>query len=247
MERGFVMKHRRGVQRRRIHEDIVEYLLNDINDGIYKIGEDLPSERDLMDEFQVGWPAIRESLLKLERMGVIETKPGVRAKIRKPSVSPLLEEMGNVVKLNLRTTEGQRIFQEARCFLESALARFAARWIDDERLAKLKTILDAEENLLNDLAAFADTDLEFHKIIAEVYENPIFKIVYHNMSKWLLEQRLATLGIPGQPAMALQAHVSIYEALLAHDPDKAETAMTEHLCQITRIYQSAKPPSDASP
>ena len=107
---------KREIQRRRVHEDIVEYLLDDIKSGVYKVGEELPSERDLMDEFRVGRPAIRESLLRLERMGIIETRPGVRAKICQPTVLPLLEEMSDVVKLNLQTPEGQKYFQDARCF-----------------------------------------------------------------------------------------------------------------------------------
>ena len=174
---------KREIQRRRVHEDIVEYLLDDIKSGVYKVGEELPSERDLMDEFRVGRPAIRESLLRLERMGIIETRPGVRAKICQPTVSPLLEEMSDVVKLNLQTPEGQKYFQDARCFFESALARNAAKRIDDKRLGKLKELLDAKRALLDDVDAFAELDMRFHEIIAEVSGNPIFIIVYRNLSK----------------------------------------------------------------
>ncbi|GHS94917.1 GntR family transcriptional regulator [Synergistales bacterium] len=229
---------RREIQRRRVHEDIVNYLLEDIKNGVYQIGEELPSERDLMNEFQVGRPAIRESLSKLERMGIINTRPGARAKICNPTVLPLLKEMGNVVELNLQTSEGQKIFQEARCFFESALARMAAKRIDDERLKKLKKVLETEGTLLNDMMAFADTDLEFHEMIAEVSENPVFIAIFHHMGRWLLEQRMTTLSVAGQAARALEAHAQIYEALLAHDSDKVEKAMVDHLQQVQDIYQS---------
>ena len=238
-KRGFIMERpKREIQRRRVHEDIVEYLLDDIKSGVYKVGEELPSERDLMDEFRVGRPAIRESLLRLERMGIIETRPGVRAKICQPTVSPLLEEMSDVVKLNLQTPEGQKYFQDARCFFESALARNAAKRIDDKRLGKLKELLDAKRALLDDVDAFAELDMRFHEIIAEVSGNPIFIIVYRNLSKWLLEQRLTTLKFQGQPERALEAHTQIYDALLARDSDQAERAMMDHLRQIQDLYQS---------
>jgi GntR family transcriptional repressor for pyruvate dehydrogenase complex len=229
---------RRKIQRKRIHEDIVVNLLDDVKNGVYKIGDELPSERDLMDEFQVGRPAIRESLLKLERMGIIETSPGVRARIRKPSVRPLLDEMGDVVKLNLMTEEGQKHFQDARCFFESSLARNAAKAIDDTCLDRLKELLDSEAGLIDDIVAFAETDLEFHEIIADVSGNPIFTVLYRSITNWLLDQRLVTLEAEGQPARALEAHVRIYRALLSHDPDLAEAAMADHLTQIQALHQS---------
>jgi DNA-binding FadR family transcriptional regulator len=146
--------------------------------------------------------------------------------------------MGESVKINLRTLEWQKHFQEARCLFESALARDSAEKIDKETLVKLKGALDANAAQLNDILAFSDMDMKFHKIIAEASGNPIFSILYHHMSKWLLKQRLTTLTVPGQPAKALEAHKRIYEALLAHDADEAGAAMNDHLNQIQAVYQS---------
>lgn len=229
---------RREVQRRRVHEDIVDYLLSDIKSGVYKIGEELPSERDLMDEFQVGRPAIRESLLKLERMGVIETRPGVRARVCEPSVSPLLEEMGNVVDLDLQTREGLKTYQCARSFFENALVRIAAQNIDDQQLEKLRSLLDRQKALGDRLAELTEVDVEFHEVIAAVCGNKLVIALFHNMGKWLVEQRKTTLARPGQPKRAYEAHKRIYDALVAHDPQQAEKAMTEHLQQVEEIYRS---------
>ncbi|GHV36956.1 GntR family transcriptional regulator [Synergistales bacterium] len=229
---------RREVQRRRIYEDIVEYLLEDIRNGVYPVGAELPSERSLMDEFQVGRPAVRESLNKLERMGIIETKPGVRARVCFPTVSPLLEEMTDAVRMNLQSSEGDGYFQDARRLFESALAREAAKKINEAQLSKLKGVLKAHEDVLDDVSSFADRDVEFHKIIAETSGNPIFSVLYHYMNQWLLEQRLATLTIPGQSRKALEAHRKIYEAIAAHDAERADAAMDAHLLQVREAYQN---------
>ncbi|MCD8139537.1 MAG: FCD domain-containing protein [Planctomycetaceae bacterium] len=205
---------------------------------MYKIGEELPSERDLMDEFQVGRPAIRESLLKLERMGVIETRPGVRARVCEPSVSPLLEEMGNVVDLDLQTREGLKTYQCARSFFENALVRIAAQNIDDQQLEKLRSLLDRQKALGDRLAELTEVDVEFHEVIAAVCGNKLVIALFHNMGKWLVEQRKTTLARPGQPKRAYEAHKRIYDALVAHDPQQAEKAMTEHLQQVEEIYRS---------
>ena len=229
---------RREVQRRRVHEEIVEYLLEDIKNGVYTMGEELPSERSLMEEFQVGRPAIRESLLKLERMGFIETRPGVRAKVCEPTVSPLLKDMTDVVQINLQNPLWLTYFQEARCLFESALARAAAEKFDEERIKQLKNALESNKTHLDDISAFANADVAFHKIIADATENPIFSILYHHLNKWLLEQRRTTLAVPGQALKALNAHKKIYEALAAHNADMAGQAMQEHLLQIQSVYQS---------
>lgn len=227
---------KREIQRRRIHEEIVGFLLDDINNGVYKVGEELPSERDLMDEFQVGRPAIRESLLKLERMGIIETRPGVRAKVCEPSVALLFEEMGNVARLNMRTLEGQKAFLDMRLFLENALCRIAAKRIGDVCLEKLRDILEEQSHCLDDLEGFSATDLAFHGLIAEVSGIPMVIALYKNMGMWLLEQRQTTLTAKGQFQHAYSAHVRILEALATRVPDAAEKAMTEHLKQVEEVY-----------
>lgn len=237
---------KREIQRRRVHEDIVEYLLSDIRTGVHKVGEELPSERDLMEEFQVGRPAIRESLLKLERLGVIETCPGVRARVCEPSVSPLLEEMGSVVGLNMQTLEGQKTYQDARMFFENALVRIAARNIDAKRLERLKRLLDDQKAFGDDVAKAADADIEFHEVIAAVCGNKLVVALFHNMGKWLKEQRLTTLAYPGQPERAHKAHKQIYDAIAARDPDLAEKVMTAHLDQVEKVYQSATTAQEAA-
>jgi GntR family transcriptional repressor for pyruvate dehydrogenase complex len=230
---------RREIQRRRVHEDIVEYLLSDIKSGVYRVGEELPSERDLMEEFQVGRPAIRESLLKLERMGVIEMRPGVRTRVCTPSVSLLLEEMGSVVGLNLQTPEGCKMYQDARSFFENALARIAARDIDGERLSRLQALLEKQKALGGERSAeFSEVDIDFHEVIAAVCDNPLVMALFHNMSKWLLEQRRITLAHPGQAERAYEAHKLIYDAIAAHDQEAAEKAMNDHLKQVEKLYRS---------
>ena len=69
---------RRSIQRPRVHVEVLSCLLEDIQSGVYQVGQKLPSERELMDEFGVGRPAVREALSALARMGLIEVSPGMR-------------------------------------------------------------------------------------------------------------------------------------------------------------------------
>lgn len=115
------MIKKREIKRQRLHQEIVKYLLDDINNGIYKVGEGLPSERDLMEEFNVGRPSIREALMQLSQMGIIEIRPGVRARVREPSVLPMLNGMGNVVRLQLQNPRGNFFSRKHEFFLRRQL------------------------------------------------------------------------------------------------------------------------------
>ena len=72
---------KRNIQRPRVHTEVLSCLLDDIQSGVYQVGQKLPSERELMDEFGVGRPAVREALSGLARMGLIEVSPGMRARV----------------------------------------------------------------------------------------------------------------------------------------------------------------------
>ena len=88
-----VRGRRRSIQRPRVHTEVLSCLLEDIQSGVYAVGQNLPSERELMDEFGVGRPAVREALAALARMGLIEVSPGLRARVCRLTLQPLLREM----------------------------------------------------------------------------------------------------------------------------------------------------------
>ena len=45
-----------------------------------------------------------------------------------------------------------------------------------------------------------------------------------------------TLGYPGQNRVAFDAHVAIFEAIKAHDPELADARMRSHLDQVGKLY-----------
>ena len=61
---------------RSIVECITATLRDEILSGQYRAGERLPSERDLASRFQANRGAIRESLKKLEQLGIASINPG---------------------------------------------------------------------------------------------------------------------------------------------------------------------------
>lgn len=236
----------RIIKRRKLHEEVADLLLRDIRNGHYQEGEYLPSESALMKEFGVGRPAVRDSLAKLARMGLLELKPGVRPKVCKPDVAPMMQELHGVVKMVLDDPEGQKNLQQIRLLLESALARFSARAIDQRQLAVTRELLDEFRNVMEEspertrpvIARLSDLDFKFHRSIVDVVKNPLVSLLQQSLFDWLVDQRTSTLAAPNQAEIVYAAHLRIYNGLAARDPDTAEREMIEHLDQVNTVYHN---------
>ena len=58
------------------HTTIADALIEDILSGHYRVGERLPSERDLSTRFEANRGAVREAMKKLEQLGLAAIGPG---------------------------------------------------------------------------------------------------------------------------------------------------------------------------
>lgn len=229
---------RRNVQHRKIHEDVAGLLFEDIKNGVYEVGQELPSERALMEEFGVGRPAIRESLAKLARMGVVEVRPGMRSRVCPVSIAPLLEEMDGAVKLSLLTKEGQIYMQQIRLLFEVGVGRLIAKNLTDEQLRAIENVQRRSEEALSDPPSFAQLDVDFHRAMGEATGNPFITAIFDAFGKWLLNQRLTNYTNPKRPGMALEAHARILAALKTRDPNQVEKAIVAHLADVQTHFWS---------
>lgn len=227
------------IKRRKLYEDLVEQLEDMMLTGVLKPGDPLPSERDLMEIFEVGRTSVREALFALQKMGLITVRNGERAFVTRPSSKKLISAVSGTVKHMLNLPEGLREFQGARILLESALARNAAIQRTDEELDNIAQALEENRLTIGKLKDFTLTDVKFHFSIIKVSKNAIFEELHSAMYTWLSGQRETGLQIAGADEHAYSNHKQIYDAIAAEDPDAAEQAMREHLTTVNQNYWSA--------
>ncbi|MGF1612231.1 MAG: transcriptional regulator NanR [Kiloniellales bacterium] len=228
------------IERQKLSDQVAALLEDEIVRGVRHIGEQLPSERDMMRQFGVGRPAIREALFALQKKGLVEVMSGTRARVTQPTPAVILGELSGAARHLLERPGGQQHFQEARTFFEVGLVRFAARYASDKDLARLEEALRANSDAMGDLEAFKRTDIDFHFVLAEIPGNPIFPAIHHAMVAWLTDQRETTLQVPGQVEIAYKAHERIFKTVSSGAPDKAEKAMVAHLKQLYRVYEEVR-------
>jgi DNA-binding FadR family transcriptional regulator len=58
-------------------------------------GAELPSERQLMAEFGVDRPAIREALFHLQRAGLVDQRAGSRARVTAPNAEVVMTSLSS--------------------------------------------------------------------------------------------------------------------------------------------------------
>jgi DNA-binding FadR family transcriptional regulator len=100
----------------------------------------------------------------------------------------------------------------------------------------LSDALDANCKSIGDIRRFEDSDVAFHYAIATIPKNPIYLVMHRAIIDWLVDQRRVTLSYPGQNRVAFDAHVEIFEAIKAHDPELADARMRSHLDQVGKLY-----------
>lgn len=208
--------------------------------GALRAGDVLPSERELMESFGVGRPAIREALFSLQRMGLVSIRNGERAYVTKPTPAVVVAELSGAVRHLLAQEDGVKHMQQARALHEQSLARFAARHATDEDISRLADALERNRVAIDDTATFTRTDLEFHLVLAEIARNPVLLSLQIALGEWLADQRVISLKVQGADEAAWQAHESIYRAVANRDPDAAERAMETHLSEVGAYYWHAQ-------
>jgi GntR family transcriptional repressor for pyruvate dehydrogenase complex len=227
------------IKPKKLYEQVVDRLEVRILQGVYAAGEQLPSERDLMREFGVGRPAVREALFHLAKMGMVEIRSGERALVTRPTPEVVFESIAGAARVMLSEPDGIRNFQQAREFLEAGLARFAAESATEEDLGQLRSALASNRAAIGDVERFEATDLAFHRVLAAITRNPIFTALDAAFAEWLVRQRRTSLSTPGQIQTAYRAHEAIYDAVTERDADRAEQMMRDHLQQVTKAYWAA--------
>lgn len=228
------------IEKQKISEVVSSHLEQQIIDGTLVKGDYLPPERELMEAFGVGRPAIREALFILQNKGLISTRNGMRATVSEPDINVIMNDLSGVVGHMLINPEGQKNLFEARVFMEVGLVRNASINASDKDMDGLEKILKQNHDSIDNLERFQQTDMDFHRFLAEIPNNPIFAAVRQSIYLWLKVQSEKTLAKPGQTQIAYNFHKKIFDKLSERDADGAEKAMRDHMNQSYEIFLSYK-------
>ncbi len=223
----------------RISHSVVGQIKDAIFQKKLKPGDKLPSERQLMEQFQTSRVTIREALKSLEHSGIVEIRRGVEggAFVRDPNtkvVNTFLQDMvsmGNIAISNLT---------EARLAMEPFSVKVATERIREEHLGQIHRNIRETKQCLNK-GSQNDArllNLEFHRLIAHASENPVIFFLVDSIME-IMENNISSILLGAEPVHhTLQWHEKIYSAMKNRDPDKAERLMLKHIQDIQKALEA---------
>ena len=221
------------IKTQKIYEQIVDQIGQLVAEGHLKPGDRLPSERELVERFQVSRASIREAISALEMMGLIEVRSGEGTYIRQVNIDSVVAPLAWMLFIE-KDTELE--LYEARKILEVQAAGLAAERAEDDEIGEMFEALEVMRIDLQIQRLGEDADHNFHYAIARATHNKIlFRLmntISDTMRKTLKTSRSKLYEDRNTPEKLYKEHYCLYEAIKNHDVERAQKLMLDHLIGV---------------
>ncbi|MGG6895560.1 transcriptional regulator NanR [Rhizobium sp. BR 315] len=225
------------IVRRKLSDEVFDRLERLITSGELRPGDEMPSERTLMERFGVGRPAIREAMQTLANMGLVNISHGERAKVLELTAKSIFRQVDLTAKIMLsQSPDSLEHLKSARIFFERGMTREAAARATEKDIADLREIIELQRTWLGHPEEFISADMQFHTRIAQISGNPIFVALSEAMLTWLKAYQTDMLIWTGNEDFTLIEHEEILLRLAENDADGAEREMLKHLERSRAFY-----------
>ncbi|UUM29473.1 GntR family transcriptional regulator [Vibrio japonicus] len=196
-------------------ETLTESLVEAIVNGEIAPGSKI-SEPELAKRYQVSRGPLREAIMRLEGLSLIERIPHVGARVITFSPEKLIE------------------LYAVREALEGMAARLAARHITEEELIGLKHLLSTHSNHIEEVEGSSyfhqHGDFDFHyRIIKASRNSKLISLLCNELYHLLRMYRYQSPRSQSRPKEALNEHKFILQAIENRDEELAEMLMRRHI------------------
>ncbi|WP_394211944.1 GntR family transcriptional regulator [Enterovibrio calviensis] len=196
-------------------EGMTEWLIEAIVSGKFASGSKI-SEPELSRELGVSRGPLREAMMRLEAMGLVERIPHVGARVVAISAAQLSD------------------IYAVREALEGMAIRQACTHITARELDALKHLLHRHQQHIDDVDGATyfhqQGDFDFHyRIIQASRNNKLISLLCDELYHLVRMYRTQSTRTQSRPERALNEHVQIFNALEERDAELAEMLMRRHI------------------
>jgi GntR family transcriptional regulator, transcriptional repressor for pyruvate dehydrogenase complex len=239
------------VEKTRSYEQIVTQIEDMIRAGHIQIGDKIPSERSLAEQFQVSRVVVREGIRHLEARNIIEVIQGSGTYIRRVPPQTLAQNVTLLLELEKSSFVDLMTVRQA---LEVTAARLAATQATPDELSEIAACANAMREVAegsgNQKAKYFDygaKDLDLHRLIARASHNAPLASFLDAILPMIMEGRFALVNSFGDAENFFRRrgverihteHVSIIDALRRHDADAAARLMTQHTARSIAFFKN---------
>jgi GntR family transcriptional repressor for pyruvate dehydrogenase complex len=209
---------------------LIEAVTERIQSGQYKRGDQLPTEKDMIEEFGVSRTVVREAIANMKASGLVSTQQGKGAFV--------IDEGARSFRIsadNLSVVEEVLEALELRIAIESEAAALAARRRTPEELDRIVGACEAMDRAIDAGESTVEHDIAFHRTIAHATGNRHFLGLFNYLGEVLVPR--ARVPTHQYDAKTMQdymrrigeEHRQIVAAIAAGDSDAARAALRMHL------------------
>jgi GntR family transcriptional repressor for pyruvate dehydrogenase complex len=214
-------------------------LKKQLMEGVWKVGEKLPSESELCATLGVSRVTIRAAIQQLEILGLLETRHGGGNFVREFSSARAMDALHPFIQINenrdiITILEYRKIIEKGTIGLVAPKATAA----DIEKLEEIYrltvSLSDTQEHQKQ-----AEADHLFHHQLARIAGNPIIIKVYEIINVILASAMVEIVRLLGTE-MALRYHRQLIDALKTGDKALCESTMEAHIEETIKKIQNRR-------
>jgi DNA-binding FadR family transcriptional regulator len=212
---------------------VLDYIVGNIENGTWKPGERLPTEREFEEQFGLARNTLRQTLRALQSKGLITRHVGRGTFVARSSSAPV-DAAPDDLQRRIQGASPAEIM-EVRLIVEPQAIELAAVRATADDLASITQCLHGCESA-PDIATFEHWDGLLHERIVDAARNGLLSDIYQAINQvrrtaaWgKLKERSLT---PQRRSSYEDHHRRIVEALRERDPERAVSAVKEHLIAV---------------
>lgn len=222
-------------------------LLELIRERGFEPGDKLPSERDLAALFGMSRSAVRESLIRLDTLRIVESRPKSGVYLQPYGAQRSIEAMVLFTETNTPLSAAEVAQSvELRSVLESEAMRLACLRRTPDDLQALQKVLRDSEAAMKRGETLANYDAVFHKAIVAATKNDVllrFINVFYLMSK---KRRDVYFDAEQQSRRSHAQHLRLYAAIEARDAELGQQLLRRHLKGVDAYFRMFFADGDAN-
>ena len=214
---GYVRSEERIVSEGRLTDRAYAAIVRIINDEALAVGDRLPSEARLAENFGMSRAIVREALARLASDGITEARRGAGSYVKRRPSARLDPHMP------MDTLASAMGTYEVRFVLEAEAARLAAQRRSPAQMEAIERALAALRAALLSNAPAHDEDWRLHRAIVEATANASFPLVFDQLLDGVMRRN--------QTLQAARTSIRLYPAscgrLSLHSGDTRSSSLTK--------------------
>ncbi|MBL4783959.1 MAG: FCD domain-containing protein [Cohaesibacteraceae bacterium] len=227
----------------RTAEAIIAQLEGLVLEGVLRVGDRLPAERELAARMDVSRPVLREALKDMEDRNLIEARHGGGTYIANVIGTVFSDAIVSIIH---RHPKALADYFEFRRDLEGMTAAHAANRATDIDRQILTRIFNQMKKYheTGTLDQEIEADIEFHMAIGEASHNMMLLHTLRSCYKLLVDgvfySRKSLYGMQGVQEIVLEQHQAIYDAIMNRDSVSARNAAVDHIAYVELTLSRAE-------